>query len=618
MEETLTAATIQAKEERRKLKLAQLIFRIAVIFLFPMAAIAYAQGNLRLAIADIICLAIMASLLILQTKGKDPRLIVYSGSVFFSLFCLFLFFTGGVDNSAYVWFYVFPLISSFLLGAKRGAITASALLAIALLYTLFPAAMPEGFATYSSSLMLRFFPSMLVVIFFAYLAEKSREQSYAELMQMADQLVAEKQKAEQATTAKSAFLANMSHEIRNPMAAIIGMNEILLKTDLTERQRKLLDVVKKSSDSLLALLNDILDLSKIEAGQLAIDKHDFRLSELLSSLYETTELSAREKGLTLHIQHNLQGLPDKLCGDELRLRQVLLNLISNAIKFTHHGSVDLLVRELTASEKQIRLEFSVTDTGIGIPPENQDLIFASFNQSDSSTVRRYGGSGLGLTICKQLVTLMGGKISLTSEKDKGSTFTFDILLEQASQDESETHTDSVSKTDQAFNFLVAEDNLINQELIKTILAERGHRVRTAINGENCLEKLAENPCDILLMDIQMPGMDGLSACRIIRDAERGQLAHPSLPSDLQAQLNQQLANRRTPISAITANAMKGDQEECLQAGMDEYLTKPFTSKQLYRLLDKIMIDFSSSLPGKLPAAAATEQSLQGTGSGHAG
>jgi len=581
-------------EEMRKFRLANLISYISAIAFPVMGIIAWMQNNYSLVCADFLGLLTMMAVLLWNKKSGTYHLAIYVGAGFFALLCLYLFLTGGVGKTAFVWFYVYPLVASFLLGAKRGTIISLLMLFFTFIFVLSPFRHVEYYAHYSNDLLIRFFPSMLVVIFFAYLAEKTRERAYVDVISMAEKLFLEKQKAEQATLAKSEFLANMSHEIRTPMTAIIGMNALALKTDLTEYQHKMLNAVKMSSDSLLALLNDILDFSKIESGQLEIDEHPFSFAEFLSSVETTMLVSAQEKGLDLKVE-SAPDIPASFIGDDLRLRQILMNLLNNAIKFTHHGEVTLQARLSAESsiENKTCLLFNVIDSGIGIPVDKQNTIFSSFTQSDTSTARQYGGTGLGLAISKQLIEMMGGKIWLESEEGKGSTFHFTIYLQENTAVITHHATEQTEIQLSPLDILLVEDNMINQEIAKVILSQGGHRVDVADDGLKALDSLAERTFDVVLMDVQMPNMDGFAATRAIRSCEIGNFSGNEISEQTASQLISQLQGKHLPIIAMTANAMKGDREECLAVGMDDYLTKPFQPEQILATLNKVMNKYST-------------------------
>lgn len=585
-----------ASEQLRKSRLADLICYISAGVFPLMGGIALLQHNRMLASADFIGLCVMLIYRWWSRRTGRYQLVINAGAGFFSLFCLYLFFTGGVDNTAFVWFYVYPLIGAFLLGAKRGTIISLLMLMIAALYSVSPLRFFEPFTSYPTNLLLRFFPSMLVIIFFSYLAEKTREKAHANVVQITQDLYKEKLRAENATLAKSEFLANMSHEIRTPMTAIIGMTALALKSDLNEYQQKLISAVKKSSDGLLALLNDILDISKIEAGQLAFDAHSFSLKDLLESVQLIMQFPADEKGLALAFDCSAD-VPDRLVGDELRLQQVLLNLINNAIKFTHRGHIDVKVRveNAPADSEKIGLNFSVSDSGIGIPEEKQDTIFSSFSQSDTSTARQYGGTGLGLTISKQLIEMMEGRIWLQSQEHVGSTFHFNVFLKEDRHCKDDKKSQQKNILLDQLSILLVEDNPVNQELAKMILTSAGHQVEVADDGLESLMMLTKKSFDAIIMDVQMPNMDGITASRIIRCCEKGESTYLDvITTELAAQLTAKLINKHIPIIAMTANAMKGDREECLAAGMDDYLTKPFQPEQIHAALNRVIHQYSSN------------------------
>jgi len=443
----------------------------------------------------------------------------------------------------------------------------------------------------------------------------------AALNEMSDQLQRSmieireaKERAEKSDQAKSLFLANMSHEIRTPMSAIIGMTHLAMQTSAEDKRQRFLQTVRQSAEGLLELLNDILDFSKMEAGQLQLNETPFALDRLLDGVFSTMNVPAAEKGLRLRIETAANLFPAYV-GDASRLRQILINLVGNAIKFTPAGSVTISVEspEQTPDNPRLNLHFIVADTGIGIPEEKCAQIFTRFEQVDSSYARKYGGAGLGLSICTQLIRLMGGRIWVESRQNQGSLFHFIAPLLPCSVDrlaEAIEGDQPRQPTVKGLRILVVDDNEVNREVAGMTLAH-DHAATMAANGVEALTALAAADFDLILMDVQMPLMDGLTAARIIREAERGAAPATALPGDASAALVRRLKGRRLPIVAMTAHAMGGDREMCLQAGMDAYIAKPFQPEQLNAALATVLTGVSQpqAQPALPPAPVPALRSL---------
>jgi len=399
-----------------------------------------------------------------------------------------------------------------------------------------------------------------------------------------------KEAAEATTQSKAQFLANMSHELRTPMNAILGMIDVALPKAADPTVKDCLQTARGSADLLLTLLNDLLDSSKIEAGKLELESVPFSLRHLLDQVARVLSIRASEKGLVFSCRTS-DDVVDGLLGDRMRLQQVLLNLAGNAIKFTERGEVEVSVRTLEQNG-EVHLEFTVRDTGIGIPPSALDRLFQPFSQADPSMTRRFGGTGLGLSIAKSLVELMGGRIWAESEVGKGSRFCFTVRLHVAEELPPEPETPGVAPAPTVpLKILIVEDNPGNQKLATYVLEDRGHTVEIAGDGQTAVRLAQHNHYDVILMDVQMPGLNGLEATAAIRAWEDEQGNRPS-PSGADEPVRRAQPNgnsrRRIPIIAMTAHAMHGDRDRCLQAGMDGYLSKPIHVNHMISLVESLV------------------------------
>ncbi len=393
--------------------------------------------------------------------------------------------------------------------------------------------------------------------------------SFFERKRIEEEMRAARKKAEESDQMKSEFLANMSHEIRTPMNGVIGMTELVLESELDDTQREYLSAARTSAESLLRIINDVLDFSKIEAGAITLDLAPFELRGMLSETLKPFFLD--DQTGTIEIFWNVQpDVPDRFVGDAGRIRQVIVNLVGNSIKFTEQGEIEVSAKLAKAIDKNdpIHLQFQIRDTGIGIPPEKLNSVFDAFAQVDMSSTKNHSGTGLGLTISKELVQLLGGKIWCANNPSGGCSFYFEIPLQNDESTNSQSELPTVELPDTAselprLNILLAEDSLINQKLAIAILTKWGHDVTLAKNGREAVEhwQQSEGPFDVILMDVLMPELDGIDATKQIRKLEQG-------------------SGKRIPIIAVTAQAIKGDRETCIAAGMDGYISKPIRREEL--------------------------------------
>jgi len=516
---------------------------------------------------------LMPGTLLHYRRARNTRLTAHCIVAYtYVALCVTAYSMGGADAPTLMWFAILPLCIVFVAGVKDGLVWFALVVAASLVLhglSLYGHAFPMPSYVrpqYIETIALLFF--LGAVIAFAFMFEALTAALLAGLQAKNEELSRAREAAEVATRAKSEFLANMSHEIRTPMNGVISMADLLSTTRLDAAQREYVRTIVDAGDGLLAIINDILDFSKIEAGKMVLEETAMSISELATTVIQLLRPSAERKPLELRLRVD-PDLQQHVLGDPTRLKQVLLNLAGNAVKFTERGFVECELVVLAREEGRVRVGFRIRDTGIGIPADRVDQLFSAFSQVDPSTTRRFGGTGLGLAISQRLVEAMGGAIRVDSELGRGSCFHFDLDLEVTTAPSRSAELRLLRGWPPGLRVLVVDDNPVNLKVARRLLERLGAVVETCDGGGAALDLISRESFDAVLMDCQMPEMDGYEATRRIRQLE---------PRD-----------RRVFVVALTANTRGGERERCLEAGMDDYLTKPIRLDDLHALGERVAI-----------------------------
>ncbi len=532
------------------------LFGCATVLLFNIVHLLkelYAVAAIQI---PVLALNLLVILWIRRPEQLPTAINITIGSLFIML--LGTDIVESLANSGPLWQVLFPLTAFLVCGMRNGLRWSIAYIACLAALPLIELKWPE-FTPHSAEHLAVGASSVFHLSILIYIYEYQRGRAL-------EALVEARQKADEANQAKSHFLANMSHEIRTPMNGVQGLSKLLLKRDIDDEARRYAELIDRSSESLLRLINDVLDISKIEANKLQANLKPTPLRSLLEESLELFSVPADNKGLRLELNYP-EGLPERVHTDPLRLRQILINLLGNALKFTENGTISLSLKPRGAYPEDPHLLFIVRDTGIGIPEDKLEQIFEQFGQADVSSTTRFGGSGLGLAIARELARLLDGDLRVESTIDIGSSFELSLPLSPV--DEIVPVAETPEPSDEACinaHVLVAEDNEINRLVAQRFLDELGCTVECAADGEEAATRAREGGFDLILMDLRMPRMDGLEATRAIRAGEP--------------------EGSHTPIIALTANAFSSDREACLEAGMDDFLVKPIQPEQLRRMLSR--------------------------------